>query len=544
MGQWGPPHSVPSLAIHSVLLRTWQGAVVQQGPRAFGRAPTCTSRRPGHGGGAGPAGRVPRRQGASGQHLRGGQAQLPDGRILVAGGNLAYPSTTASRRRGAASVARSGSSPNDARPGSGCGARTASLGHGLGPVPDAHDALGRTRGDRGRLGRERLSARRPREVEVFTLAQPDGRDRLDTVRSLPRGEPLPAHVPPAEDHPRGPGRGGPCFARPARARATPSCCTPRTGAGTRWPAGPAGRGSGDRGAGARRPERPARISLIGGSGGDRTETTEAPRCSTTPAGLSSLPVWRQGPSLHRARPLQHRAAARRLGAVGRRRPGQAPDGNLYADPVYEAELSDPATGDWREVAKEDDARTYHSTAVLLPDGRVSSAGDDRGEHAPGRCPDRPGLLAALPLPGREPACRDRGAERRRIRGAAADRGERPVGGREGRAMRPAAVTHAVEHGAALHRARPASRRARSCSPPARPQRRPSRLVHAVRARLPGRTPEARWIRSIPRRPRSRRPRRRPRARPRAAGVGSLDRRAAAARRGCVRPFADVPSRLG
>ena len=51
---------------------------------------------------------------------------------------------------------------------------------------------------------------------------------------------------------------------------------------------------------------------------------------------------------------------------------------LYAGPVYDAELLAPGgAGGWRTVAAEADARTYHSTAVLLPDGRVVSAGDDR-----------------------------------------------------------------------------------------------------------------------------------------------------------------------
>src|SRR5262249_61032054 len=56
-------------------------------------------------------------------------------------------------------------------------------------------------------------------------------------------------------------------------------------------------------------------------------------------------------------------------------------GSLYADPVYTTELRSPG-GTWADVGNEDDARTYHSTAVLLPDGRVLSAGDDRTEHLP------------------------------------------------------------------------------------------------------------------------------------------------------------------
>ena len=42
--------------------------------------------------------------------------------------------------------------------------------------------------------------------------------------------------------------------------------------------------------------------------------------------------------------------------------------------VYAAERWDPATGLWSTLASEQVARQYHSTALLLPDGRVLSAG--------------------------------------------------------------------------------------------------------------------------------------------------------------------------
>ena len=43
-------------------------------------------------------------------------------------------------------------------------------------------------------------------------------------------------------------------------------------------------------------------------------------------------------------------------------------------PVHIAELWDPHTGHWTQLAAETMDRCYHSTAVLLPDGRVLSAG--------------------------------------------------------------------------------------------------------------------------------------------------------------------------
>ena len=42
--------------------------------------------------------------------------------------------------------------------------------------------------------------------------------------------------------------------------------------------------------------------------------------------------------------------------------------------VYPAELWNPATGNWKTLASMSVTRQYHSTALLLPDGRVLSAG--------------------------------------------------------------------------------------------------------------------------------------------------------------------------
>jgi hypothetical protein len=42
--------------------------------------------------------------------------------------------------------------------------------------------------------------------------------------------------------------------------------------------------------------------------------------------------------------------------------------------VYEAELWSPATGQWQTLAAMRETRQYHSTALLLPDGRVLSSG--------------------------------------------------------------------------------------------------------------------------------------------------------------------------
>lgn len=53
--------------------------------------------------------------------------------------------------------------------------------------------------------------------------------------------------------------------------------------------------------------------------------------------------------------------------------GQADD---VAAAVLEAEIWDPATESWTTVAPMTEARMYHSTALLLPDGRVVAAGGE------------------------------------------------------------------------------------------------------------------------------------------------------------------------
>jgi galactose oxidase len=61
-------------------------------------------------------------------------------------------------------------------------------------------------------------------------------------------------------------------------------------------------------------------------------------------------------------------------------PGDGFNDLTRGQPVHVAELWDPKTGDWTQLAAEQVDRCYHATAVLLPDATVLSAGS--GEYAP------------------------------------------------------------------------------------------------------------------------------------------------------------------
>ncbi|MCA1824990.1 MAG: DUF1929 domain-containing protein [Frankia sp.] len=68
-------------------------------------------------------------------------------------------------------------------------------------------------------------------------------------------------------------------------------------------------------------------------------------------------------------------------------------------PVLQAELFDPRTRTWRALATAHRGRTYHNTAVLLPDGRVLVGG-----HAPiDTLYSRPTQLPGMSDPARDPS---------------------------------------------------------------------------------------------------------------------------------------------
>ena len=129
-------------------------------------------------------------------------------------------------------------------------------------------------------------------------------------------------------------------------------------------------------------------------GGGNEPGTSQPTAAVEVIDLAAHPpAWQPTNPMHFAR-RQHNATLLPDGTVlvtGGTRGGGGP-GPGFNDlgpgaPVHIAELWDPATGQWTELAAEQMDRCYHSTAVLLPDGTVLSAGG--GEFRPVNGVDQP-----------------------------------------------------------------------------------------------------------------------------------------------------------
>jgi hypothetical protein len=122
-------------------------------------------------------------------------------------------------------------------------------------------------------------------------------------------------------------------------------------------------------------------------GGGNDKQTHAPTAAAEIIDLTSdTPAWRATGSMHHPR-RQHNGTILPDGTVlvtGGTQGGGGPNAGFndltLGEPVHTAELWNPATGEWTELAAEDVDRCYHSTTVLLPDATVLSAGG--GEYRP------------------------------------------------------------------------------------------------------------------------------------------------------------------
>lgn len=117
-------------------------------------------------------------------------------------------------------------------------------------------------------------------------------------------------------------------------------------------------------------------------GGGNDSQTNLPTSGAETINLTAeAPAWHATSAMHFRR-RQHNATILADGTVLVTGGTQGPGFNDVdpGDPIHAAELWNPATGNWTVLAEEAVDRCYHATAVLLPDGRLFSAGG--GEYAP------------------------------------------------------------------------------------------------------------------------------------------------------------------
>ena len=124
--------------------------------------------------------------------------------------------------------------------------------------------------------------------------------------------------------------------------------------------------------------RPGEVLIVGGSdppSGAPTNTAEVINLG------EAVPTWRSTGSM--ARPRRQLNATllpdgRVLATGGTSAPG-------FTDPagaVHAAEVWDPASGNWTTWASNQVTRVYHSTTLLLPDGRILHGGAGKCQTFP------------------------------------------------------------------------------------------------------------------------------------------------------------------
>jgi hypothetical protein len=178
----------------------------------------------------------------------------------------------------------------------------------------------------------------------------------------------------------------------------------------------------------------------------------APATATTESFTVPGTSWAPGANLNEPRyyPNTLQLPDRSLVTVGGGS-GRTPELGNYTTPDDHAtrrvELYDPATDEWTLGPAQQRDRTYHSTAVLLPDGRVWSAGDDYHNPAPGTADDGEIYSPPYLFKGKRPGI-SRTAKRLDwgdAFGIKAKRGELPTI-RNAVLVAPSATTHSTDMG--------------------------------------------------------------------------------------------------
>lgn len=424
-GLWGPLLSIPSTAIHAIVLPTNKVLFLSQpkgipgeieevnGGNAYVWDPATNTSR------SVPPPDVPYPNGSPrpANLWCGGQISLADGRVLVVGGNLAYTKNGGKGNGvGAGNGFKGGKWVMTFDPWTEKWTRYADMPHGrwyptLTELPDGRVLIlggwDETGGVEGPAGPDDLPLMvSDQDVEVFDPATPAGGQATTVVSHLPPD--VAGQTAPYPDHQgiglyphvfvlpdttvagaggdkllvAGPGKYDSAIIdtstwmwtdvldRSVQDTGQPRLSSDRSW-GTAWlaPSGPDGS---------------TKVVLLGGSDagtvvpgfpGDAPaplKTAEALDLNDPDGGWQPDPAFtlNDGRAHFNTVLLPDESIFTNGGGYGRK------NGSLYEGPVYRSELYTPG-GTWREVGNEDDARTYHSTSVLLPDGRVASAGDDR-----------------------------------------------------------------------------------------------------------------------------------------------------------------------
>ncbi|MDQ3136451.1 MAG: DUF1929 domain-containing protein [Gemmatimonadota bacterium] len=141
-----------------------------------------------------------------------------------------------------------------------------------------------------------------------------------------------------------------------------------TGTGA-WGGTVATRNVSDRGSGSAVMYAPGKVLWAGGG--------STPTASAEVIDLGQgAPAWRNVPGM--TYPRRHTVATILADGKVLMTHGTGGAGNDQARAVHEPELWDPGTESWSIMAREPVIRTYHSTAMLLPDARVLSSGSGEG----------------------------------------------------------------------------------------------------------------------------------------------------------------------
>jgi hypothetical protein len=127
--------------------------------------------------------------------------------------------------------------------------------------------------------------------------------------------------------------------------------------------------------------RPGKILYSGGAPSIATATSAKATSAVIDLTSGSL-AWRQTPAMHNAR-IYHTLTMLPDGSVLALGGEQSSDQSIVTTGVLPAEIWDPTTETWTTVASMAAARNYHSTAVLMPDGRVLVAGGGHYQNGTG-----------------------------------------------------------------------------------------------------------------------------------------------------------------